>query len=149
MRTATVGITVVNLGDLEQVRRGRLAPESMRWAEVQALVDAGAASLVLPADLAERLGLHVEGKRKVRYADGRTEEIPWVSGVRLEILGRAMTCDALVEAAGTLARLGPIPLRTLDLVLDPRSRELAVNPASPDMPLLDLLPVSWASAALA
>jgi hypothetical protein len=33
-------------------------------------------------------------------------------------------------------------LEGLDLVVDPKSREVTVNPASPDMPLLDLLRAS-------
>jgi hypothetical protein len=36
-------------------------------------------------------------------------------------------------------RIGQIPLEELDLLVDPKSRELRVNPASPDAPLLDLL----------
>jgi clan AA aspartic protease len=143
-----VRIKVGNLGDLVLARRGLLAPELVRSVELDALVDTGATTLALPADVGERLGLQVEGKRKVRYADGRTGEIPWVSGVRLEILGRVMTCDALLEATGTTALIGQIPLGALDLVIDPKSRDLAVSPASPDMPLLDLLAVSWAAAAL-
>jgi hypothetical protein len=38
--------------------------------------------------------------------------------------------------------IGQIPLEELDLVVDPKSRELSVNPASPDMPLLDLMAVA-------
>jgi predicted aspartyl protease len=149
MRKATVRIRVTNLGDLELARRGLGSPALVRSAEIAARIDPGATTLVLPAELGARLGLRVEGRRKVRYADGRTEEVPWVSGVRLEILGRAMSCDALLEAASTVPLLGQSPLETLDLLVDAASGALAVNPASPDLPLLDLLPVSWASAALA
>jgi hypothetical protein len=53
-----------------------------------------------------------------------------------------MTCDALVEAAGTTPLIGQIPLEALDLIVDPKNREVRVNPASPDMPLLDLLAVA-------
>lgn len=137
-----VKIKVGNVEDLALARHGLLPPERVRSVEIDALVDTGATTLALPADVGEQLGLHVEGKRKVRYADGRTAEIPWVSGVRLEILGRVMTCDAVLEAAGTTALIGQIPLEALDLVIDPKSRDLTVNPASPDMPLLDLLRVS-------
>jgi hypothetical protein len=35
--------------------------------------------------------------------------------------------------------IGQIPLEALDLIVDPKSRDLAVNPASPDTPLLDCL----------
>ena len=99
--------------------------------------------LVLPAAVCRRLGLRFERKRrKVRYADGRIADVRWVSGLRIDILGREMTCDALVEGARTTALIGQIPLEGLDLIVDPKSRAVRVNPASPDAPLLDLLAAS-------
>jgi len=53
-----------------------------------------------------------------------------------------MTCDALVLPAGTTALIGQIPLEGLDLVVDPKSRDVHVNPASPDGPLMELLRAS-------
>ena len=50
-----------------------------------------------------------------------------------------MVSDALAEAAGTPPLVGQIPLEALDLVVAPRSRDVHVNPASPDVSLLDLL----------
>jgi predicted aspartyl protease len=95
--------------------------------------------LVLPADVVERLGVRIAGHRKVRYADGRVASIPWVAGIKIVILGRETVVTALVEAVGTTPLIGQIPLEELDLLVDPKSRELRVNPASPDVPLLDLL----------
>jgi hypothetical protein len=62
-----------------------------------------------------------------------------VTDLLLEVLGRDMSCDALVLPAGSSALLGQIPLEALDLIVDPKSRELKVNPASPDMPQLDMV----------
>jgi len=62
-----------------------------------------------------------------------------VGGIKLTILGRDMFTDALVAAAGTTPLIGQIPLEELDLLVDPKSRELRVNPSSPDAPLLDAL----------
>ncbi len=135
-------LKLTNHWDLENTRKGLVPSDRIRSVEVEALIDTGATMLVLPADVVGRLGLAEEGRRKVRYADGRVAEVPWVGGVRLEILGREMTCDALVEAAGTVPLVGHIPLEALDLVVDPKTREARVNPASPDAPLLDLLAAS-------
>jgi hypothetical protein len=44
-----------------------------------------------------------------------------------------------VEAVGTTALIGQIPLEALDLIVDPKSREVRVNPESPDAPLLEIL----------
>ena len=132
-------IKLTNSYDEEYVARGDLPADRVRSTEIEALVDTGATMMVLPADAVSRLGLLPAGYRKVRYADGRIAEVPWVSGVGITILGRQTVTNALVEAAGTTALIGQIPLEELDLLVDPKSRELRVNPASPDAPLLDLL----------
>ncbi|HMC94438.1 MAG TPA: aspartyl protease family protein [Polyangia bacterium] len=132
-------IKLTNSYDEEYVARGDLAADKVRATEIEALVDTSATMMVLPADAVSRLGLLPAGYRKVRYADGRTAEVPWVSGVGITILGRTTVTNALVEAAGTTPLIGQIPLEELDLLVDPKSRELRVNPASPDAPLLDIL----------
>jgi clan AA aspartic protease len=132
-------IKLTNSYDEENVGRGHLRADQVHTIEIEALVDTGATMLVLPSDAVSRLGLLVAGYRRVRYADGRTAEVPWVSGVGIQILGRETVTNALVEAAGTTPLLGQIPLEELDLLVDPKSGELRVNPASPDAPLLDIL----------
>lgn len=135
-------LKLTNNTDLDKARERLIPPDRVRSVEVEALVETGATTLVLPADVVRRLGLVEQGRRKVRYANGQVAEVPWVGGVRVEILGRETTCDALVEAAGTTPLVGQIPLEALDLVVDPKTGEACVNPASPDAPLLDLLAAS-------
>jgi len=132
-------IKLTNSYDEDAVNRGNFRPDQVRTTEIEALVDTGATMMVLPADAVAALGLLPAGYRKVRYADGRVAEVPWVAGIRITILGRDTIINALVEAAGTTPLIGQIPLEALDLIVDPRAREVRVNPESPDMPLLDLL----------
>ena len=132
-------IKLTNSYDEDRVQTGDWQPEQVRSIEIEALVDTGATMLILPADVVNRLGLKEQGRRKVRYANGSEEEIPWVGGVRLTVLGREMVASALVVPAGTIALIGQIPLEELDLIVDAKSRALKVNPASPDIPRLDLL----------
>jgi len=132
-------IKLANSVDEELVARGDLDPSQIRTMVIEALVDTGATMLVLPADIVEKLGVRVQGHRNVRYADGRTNPVPWVGGVKITILGREAIVSALVEDAGTTPLIGQIPLEELDLLVDPKSRELRVNPASPDAPLMDAL----------
>jgi clan AA aspartic protease len=133
-------IQLANAFDEDRSLTGDLAADKVRRTEIEALVDTGATMLMLPADVVARLGLRESGpKRKVRYADGRVGEVPWVGGVRVRLCGREGIFDALVESPGTTALIGQIPLEELDLHVDPKSRCLRVNPASPDAPLLDLL----------
>lgn len=134
-------IRVTNPTDVDMARQGLIPPEQVRSEVVEALVDTGASTLALPEDLCNRLGLVHHGTRRVRYANGTTGSIPWTSA-RVEILGRETICETFVEGAGTTPLIGQVPLETLDLLVDPKSLELRVNPASPDMPLLDLLAVA-------
>jgi clan AA aspartic protease len=132
-------ITLTNNQDEKDVRRGLMTGDQVRRIEIEALVDTGATMLMLPEDVVAGLGLLPDGFRKVRYADGRVRELPWVSGIRLRILGRETVINALVEETGRTPLIGQIPLEELDLLVDPKSRELRVNPISPEAPLLDAL----------
>jgi clan AA aspartic protease len=99
VRRVMAHIKLTNHTDKQNAAQGVLRPEDVRTVEIEALVDTGGATmLVLPADVVARLGLPHGGTRRVRYADGKAHEVPWVGGVRIEILGREMTCDALVVA---------------------------------------------------
>ena len=135
-------IKLSNNTDLSKANGGLIEGRAVRTVEIEGLVDAGATMLVLPADVVEKLGLVAEGYRTVKDANGQHTKVPRVMGVRVEILGRDMTCDALVDRAGTTALIGQILLTGLDLVVDPKSRDVTVNPASPDSPLMDLLMAS-------
>jgi clan AA aspartic protease len=135
-------IKLSNAGDLRDIQSGILGLGSERSVELEALVDTGATTLAIPADAVATLGLREFARLKVRLADGRIEEFPVVIDFVVEIVGRATTCEAFVLAAGSTALIGQIPLEALDLVVDPKSKDVTVNPASPDMPLLDLLRAS-------
>jgi clan AA aspartic protease len=116
-----------NFTDLEDVRRGLIPPEAVRTVAVEALVDTGAVTLVIPEDVARTLGLSIAQVRTVTLADGTTRDVPVVSGLRIEILGRQMMCDAYVTPAGSLPLIGQIPLAYLDLIVDPGTREARVR----------------------
>jgi clan AA aspartic protease len=135
-------IKLTNDYDLTSAEAGALDPSKVRTAEIEALIDTGATMLKLPADVVERLGVPARGTRRVRYADSRIEEIPRVVGIKIEIRGRDAVVSALVGPVGSTPLVGQIPLEEMDFVVDPKSRELRPNPASPDAPLLDLLRVA-------
>jgi clan AA aspartic protease len=135
-------IKLTNDYEMTQAEAGALNASEVRTVEIEALVDTGATMMMLPADVVERLGVPVKGQRKVRYADNRVEEVPWVAGIRIDVRGRNAVVSALVGAPGSTALLGQIPLEEMDFIVDPKSRELRPNPASPDAPVLDLLRVA-------
>lgn len=134
-------IVLRNPYDRQLARGGGMRPDQVRALTVEALVDTGATTLAIPANVVEALGLAEVTRRRVRMANGVVEELSVVSAV-VEILGRECYCEAFVLPAGTTPLIGQVPLELLDLIVDPRSREVAVNPAHPDAPLLDLLRAS-------
>jgi predicted aspartyl protease len=102
-------LKLTNIVDQQNAADGLLAPKAVRTETIEALVDTGATLLILPADVVQRLGFVQGGRRPVRYANGTVEEVPWVRAVGIEILGREMTCDALVVPAGS-GLVGRFPL---------------------------------------
>jgi clan AA aspartic protease len=135
-------LKITNNTDADLASRGLIPAEDVRSVVIEALADTGATMLALPEEIVERVGAPIGGHRKVRDARAIVVELAWVSGLRIEILGREMTTDAFVLPRGATALIGQIPLEALDLVVDPKSREVHVNPESPDMPLLDLMHVA-------
>ena len=102
------------------------------------IVDTGSTRLVLTQGLIAVLGLRPVGQITVRYADdGRpTQEV--AGGVVVEIMGRRTTMDAIDED-GCEPLIGMEVLEALDLWPDPQRGVLTTNPASPDVPLYNLL----------
>ena len=118
------------------VRLGVVQREGQQ-VELDALVDTGASTLVIPQEVVDALGLPIFDHLPVRLADGKRYTWPVAGSLRLSILDRGMQCDAYVAPAGATALIGQIPLERLDLIVDPRSQEVRVK--SPDGPNLYIL----------
>ena len=125
-----------NNTDLDLVERGLIKWDEVRTVEIEALVDTGATQMVIPIDVCLRLGLRPGRTVPVRLADGTDREMTYYTSLHISILGRDMSCDTLAAPEGTTPLIGQIPLEALDLVVDPKSRELRTNPAHPDGPLM-------------
>ena len=130
---ARVEVKLTNLFDFEKVEEGRLKPSGVRTVTVQGTVDTGAVRCVLPPAVVRRLGLKARRQQVVEYADGRKEEVPVVSGVIFEILGRDAEEDAFV--LGDEVLLGQTVLERMDLLVDCRRGTVVPNPAHPDQPV--------------
>ena len=83
--------------------------------EVEAMADSGALFLCIPEALCSRL---------------RLEQVPYVGPVEVRFKNRVGFTGAIV--IGDQVLVGAIAMEELDLVVIPRTRELDVNPASPD-----------------
>jgi hypothetical protein len=87
----------------------------------------GAFPMALPEEAVQRLGLTHHGRRRVRFADGRSGEVPWAANVMIEIHGREMSTDAVVLPSGSKSLIGQLQLEGLDLVVHARTGEAVPN----------------------
>jgi predicted aspartyl protease len=121
--------TIENLKDLWDAERGLIPADRVRRVTVpDALVDTGATLLSLPTGLIRALGLSQTSTRSVTSSTGPAQAAMY-EAVRLTIQGRDCTMDVLEVPDGVPVLIGQIPLEHLDLVVDPRSRQLTGNPA--------------------
>ncbi|MBS1172797.1 MAG: clan aspartic protease [Proteobacteria bacterium] len=59
--------------------------------------------------------------------------VPYVSPVKISLLGRECVTGALVF--GDQVLLGAIPMEDMDLVIEPSRQRVTVNPLSPNIPM--------------
>ena len=99
--------------------------------EVEALADTGAVHLCIPQHIQIQLALEEIDKKEVTLADGSRRLVPYVGPIELRYKNRIGFAGALVM--GDQALLGAIPMEDMDLVVVPKTREVMVNPNSPNI----------------
>ena len=129
-------VKLTNAFDEELASTGKLPPDKVRHVTVQAVVDTGAVSSIIPAQIAEQLGVRLRGKRVARYADGRFDAVDVTSSILFEILNRNTLEEALV--LGDEVLIGQTVLEKLDLLADCAGQQVTVNPARPNQPVLNV-----------
>ena len=98
---------------------------------IEALADTGAVHLCIPSRIQAQLQLEEIDRKEVTLADGSHRQVPYVGPIELRYKNRVSFAGALVM--GDQPLLGVIPMEDMDLVVVPRTREVIVNPNSPDM----------------
>jgi clan AA aspartic protease len=129
-------ITLSNAVDDDMALRGLLEPELVRQTEVRAMVDSGASTLVINEELKNRLGLSVVKTTKISLADGSRRECEVVGPVNIRFKNRITVTLSLVVPTADEVLLGVIPLEGMDVIIDPKTQELALPPDRLDMPLM-------------
>ena len=99
--------------------------------EVEALADTGAVHLCIPQHIQIQLALEEIDKKEVTLADGSRRLVPYVGPIELRYKNRIGFAGALVM--GDQALLGAIPMEDMDLVVVPKTREVMLNPNSPNI----------------
>lgn len=99
--------------------------------EIDALADTGALHLCIPEHIRLQLKLEEIDKKEVTLADGSGRLVPYVGPIELRYKNRIGFAGALV--LGDTPLLGAIPMEDMDLVVAPKTREVMVNPTSPNI----------------
>jgi len=84
---------------------------------VEALIDTGATTLVLPRRVAEELGVEVLGEMDVELADGTVRRVPYTV-VEVELSGRRAPVLAAIAEGGEVC-VGVEALERPGLAVDP------------------------------
>ena len=112
-----------------QLRNPRL-PE-LEPIEIDALADTDAVHLCIPLHIQIQLKLEEIDKKEVTLADGSRKLVPYVGPIELRYKNRVGFAGALVM--GDQPLLGAIPMEDMDLVVVSKTREVIVNPSSPNV----------------
>lgn len=129
-------VKLTNAVDEALVSLAKLAASEIRSVEVEAVVDAGAVVSILPVHIVEQLGLVVRGQRLANFADSHSQLVDVTGPVVFEILQRSTTVEALIR--GNKVFIARSVLDTLDLLADCFGRQVIVNPAHPNQPVLNV-----------
>jgi len=124
MGTVYAEITLKNVFDEKKCEEKLIGEHEVRSVNVNAVVDTGAASLVINEELCQKLGLDIEIERNARVADGRRVVCKVTDPVRIIWKNRRTSCEAMVIPGAESVLLGAIALEGMDLMVNPADREL-------------------------
>jgi clan AA aspartic protease len=117
-------ITLKNATDVVNQRRGIMQEPEIRQITVEAMVDTGAATLIINETLRQMLGLEVWKEHIVTLANDIKETAKITEPVIIQWKDREMTCQPWVVSNGEDVLLGVIPLENMDLIVDPLQQTL-------------------------
>ena len=124
MGTFHTKITLKNAIDVGNCRRGIIGEQEIRKTTVTAMVDTGAATLVINEELRRQLGLEIRGERQVTLANDTEEIVKIAETVEVHWKNRDMSCQPWVISGDGEVLLGAIPLEDMDLIVDPKKQVL-------------------------
>jgi clan AA aspartic protease len=124
MGIVSAEITLKNVADAVMARAGLIEEREVRSVAVTAVVDTGAASLVINEEIRDKLGLGIEEERTARVADGRNVFCQVTEAVKVDWKDRSVSCNAMVIPGAKAVLLGAIALEGMDLMIHPARQEL-------------------------
>lgn len=130
MGRITTTLVITNRLDQGLAERGLMPVEEVRTTTLKnVLVDTGATTLCLPANVIAQLGLALLKEVDVATGFGKARIF---EDAKISLCGREGTFECLELPGGTDALLGVIPLEALGIELDLQNQKLIVLPISPN-----------------
>jgi clan AA aspartic protease len=120
-------ITLKNMMDVGDVKRGRIKADEVRQMTVRSVVDTGAWTMVINEEIRNKLGLLDNGFGEANLADGQKTEYPLAGPLEVWWKNRHMTCDALVMPDAPEVLFGAMALEHMDLTINPKRELVGVH----------------------
>jgi len=117
-------IILRNAGDVTNVKRGYIKEPEIRQTAITAMVDTGAATLVINEAVRRQLGLTIESSYTAELADGSVETYALTEAVEIQWKNRDTVCRAILVPQANEVLIGAIPLEAMDLIINPSKQEL-------------------------
>ena len=128
MGKVTTPLTIINRADQILYNRGLISQDQMRSIQLrEVLVDTGATTLCLPAEMVEQLGLELLKEVEATTAAG-IRSVRIFQDAKISLCGREGTFECLELPGGRDPLLGVIPLEMLGLEPDLKNQTLRVLP---------------------
>ncbi len=128
MGKVLTNLTVINHADQILAKAGYITEEQIRSVALEnVLVDTGATTLCLPADVIAKLGLSLLKEVDVVTVMGIGQARIY-EDAKISLCGREGTFECLELPGGRDGLLGVIPLEALGLELDLKNQKLKVLP---------------------
>jgi clan AA aspartic protease len=117
-------ITLKNLDDTKQARRGILPEDKIRQATVDVMVDTGATTLIINEEVFKQLGLDIMGEREITLANDVKETCKLTDPLEIHWQDRSVAMSALVIEDALELLLGVLTLEGMDLMVDTVNQKL-------------------------
>jgi clan AA aspartic protease len=117
-------LTLKNAGDSTNAKRGIINQTEIRETTVTAMVDTGAATLVINEAVRQQLGLEIASEYVAELADGSSHTYLKTEAVQIQWNNRESVCQAILVPNASEVLLGAIPLEEMDLIINPLKQEL-------------------------
>jgi predicted aspartyl protease len=118
MEKVTATLTLMNAADVGMAKHGFMKEEDVRQETVTATVT-DATFIVINEELRERLGLQVIRSGPVLLEGGKRSVCNFTEPVTIRWKDRETECCAMVQPEGKEILLGVLPLRSMDLMVNP------------------------------